>query len=273
MIKQIQILFFLFLFLNLFLSSGPQTEKPQVFQINEENPSLITEIFLVKSQTYNGTTTPSKLVIWIKTRQEAYMKLHYKKEIIKGGLLTRGFNIVHIPASGLFERSETYLYNLELKTENLIEKKEIKIDIQVDISDPVKKKEETVKTVIYDLSMFIGDRLILASKKTRSKKIALKMELPKFEANPDLWKLPSKDNMAQNTVPILGLALAAVQLITETVFKKEKPKLEETIPTAQEVTAIFSRLSSYGIPQKVKAIIKLSWGDEESEGKNRNETK
>jgi hypothetical protein len=229
------------------------------FNSPAEDPTpLITDIALIKPDSYDQTFFPRKLIVGVDISANAYYKLSFKGDIIKAGLLPRGLNLIHLEASHLFQASATHTYLLGLKREDMILEKEIIIDIRLETSTILKTEAEDGNRE-YKLSMFVGDKLIISKKKIRHEALS-----PKTETLPSpRYQEPFDSNFetgpVSNSFPILGAVAEILKLIKELKSKREKS--EKTIQKQRQITTTFRQVDSEGVLKEVKAIITLTTRD------------
>jgi hypothetical protein len=224
----------------------------------EEEFLFIADIGLINSKISNGLTPPSRLVIGIDIKKEAYYKLSYKRDIIGGGFFNKGLNIFNIEATDLFEKSGSFKYILDLKVGTLVLSKEIEINIQLDSFDDIKKTEDKIKNPEYEISLFIGDKLVTSSKKKLiSSKLSYKVELPPMPDNYDAFYDLKRSDPALNSFSILDAVGAALGLVKKLITEKNKKKREIPIQKHKQITRTFLRKNSEGVAKEVKAVITL----------------
>ena len=224
----------------------------------EEEFLIIADMGLINSKISNGLTPPARLVVGIDIKKEAYYKLSYKKDIIGGGLFNKGLNIFNIEATDLFEKSGSFKYILDLKVGALVLSKEIEINIQLDSFDDIKKTEDKIKNPEYEISLFIGDKLVTSSKKKLiSSKLSYKVELPPMPENYDAFYDLKRSDPALNSFSILDAVGAAYGLVKKLITEKNKEKREIPIQKHRQITRTFLRKNSEGVAKEVKAVITL----------------
>jgi len=247
MIKRIVLLFLFFLYFSFPLFA--QEELP-----------LISDISLINSNT-SGLNPPAKLMIGVDMERDAYYKLSDKENTIKGGLFKRGLNIISIEADDLFQKSGSRIYFLDFKANDLMLRKEIEIDIQLDSHEIVKKTDDKRENQEFELSMFIGDKLILTSKKLPQITPSVKLEFPPW---PDTYKPHNpieRVNSPLNSFSIFDAVGVAYDLIKKLVSKKSEEKEVNPIQMQKQMKATFLRKNSEGASEEVRAVITLKTRD------------
>jgi hypothetical protein len=254
--KKILILFFAGL---LFFSgnlSGRELEINQTQQeVNVVDP-LISGVSLVKSLSYNQNVPPSRIVLGIEMKVRAHYKLSGEAGVLRGGLFMKGFNVLHIDSLGYFERSGLYTFTLDVVSGDVSQTKTISLEIKVDSPKLPAKKKDPPKEIKYHLFMYVGDHLIVSSKKLPGQVLGFKFDLPKIDA-PDPFKPPDKGDPLLNSVSIVDVALAAAKMISDLVTKKDEKTEEYVVKKYQQITLTFLRKDPLGVPRKVNAVMTL----------------
>lgn len=221
----------------------------------EKTYPLVHQIMLINGENYQGPQPPTELLLGIDIKNRAYYKLLEKGEVIKGSVLSPGFNTVSLPAGDLFAQSGSHTYVLSLKKGPLVLKKKLTLQIQLISSEPQKEEPESLKGE-YTLSLHIGENLILSRKKILDR---LRMEvkptpLPPgysfFDPDPD-------ENPMANSISVFDAVDVLTQWMKEATTKKKKEAEPYTPQTTRRLTASFMRTDSQGKAQKVQAVIIL----------------
>lgn len=223
---------------------------------------LITEIALIDSEIYKRPTPPDKIVIGVDIENPAYYKLSDDKKIIRGGLFNRGFNSFSLAAQELFDNSGSHMYILDLKTDDLLLKKELEIDIQLDSQVITKKTEDEARNIEYNLSLYIGDELIISSKKLHHEKLSWKVEIPAPTSNlspliPPEKVDPSKEDYTLNSFSIQDAVAGVLQLIKGLKKKESAEEKVSYFQKTRQLTTTFIRKNLEGTEKEVRAVIRL----------------
>ncbi len=222
---------------------------------------LVRDIGLIGDESSKDFASPDKLIIGVEVSRDALYKLSDEKNVIKAGYFTRGLNTVEVEANGLFMESGTHLYFLDLKAGDFTLKKEIEIDIQLDSSGVdsgtprlVKKPEPE-----YELSMFIGEKLIVSGRKSLSEELSFNIELPPMPDGYGPFYEIEKEykNPLRNSFSILDAIGAGYSLIKSLIDKKKKKKITAPVQKHEQITATFMRRDSEGTAKEVTAVIRL----------------
>lgn len=230
-----------------------------LYSFGQDTSTLVIEVGLIKDKTGKTLAPPEKLVLGIDISMEAYYKLSDEENVIKGGLLRRGLNIVDIDAMGLFEESGTHVYFLDLKFGDLIIKKEIEIDIHLDSPGGDSGTPGQVRDPEYELSMFVGNQLIVTGKKVPFKGASFEIEKPRLpEGYGPFYEIEKEYKSPMlNSFSILDAAGAVYDLIKKAIGKKKRQKSMRPIQKHKQLTVTFLRRDSEGVSREVNARIEL----------------
>jgi hypothetical protein len=264
MFRKIDILIAALFVLNLGLNPAEKINSVQS-AAGSEKKSLIQNISFIDLKNYTGRNPPSNLVLGINVGKDVFYKLSDSHAVLKGGLLKSGFNTVSIESRDLFSGSGTYAYSLEVKAGPVIQKQYFDIEIVLDLppqpAAPEKKPEEKSEDKIYQLSLYIGDRLIASGQKTQKNKPDLKIELPPSHGAFQPFGPPERDDPMMHSVPIPVVLAEAYKLIKNAVKKRKAKKQASQARMVKQMTASFLRLNSAGAEIEVEAQISLKMKD------------
>jgi hypothetical protein len=221
--------------------------------------SPVKDIWLVEIGEDKIFTPPDRLVIGIDLTENAYYKLSDKENVIKGGLFKKGPNFIDIEANDLFKKSGTHVYSLDLKVGEFVLREKIEIDIQLDFDDVDVQSKNKAENPEYELSMFIGDRLVLSSKKFLPKNLSFEIEKPPLPENyGPFYEVRGRDkNPMLNSFSIIDAVGAAYGLIKKMIDKKRMRKTEQPLKKYRQQTVAFIRRDSEGISREIHALITL----------------
>ena len=233
---------------------------------------LITEVAFLDGKIYDKPEPPAKLLLAVHMANSAYYRLSAGKNIISGGIFNKGLNVITLKADRLFDQSGRHLYFLDVKADDLVLRKEIEIDIQLEPSLPEKRiefqmknsrKKDEIKNIEYKLSMFIGDKLIVSSRKIQPYKLALKLDIPltkgKYQPfGPVVDKAsPFNADPLANSFSIPQAIASLAQLLKGSGKKSQAAKKAPPPQEKKQIEITFIRKKSQGIEEKVDAALKL----------------
>ena len=184
---------------------------------------LISAIYLIDPRDPPEDSPPSSLVLALEVDISGYFKLIHDERTLKGSLLRKGANTVSIPTSGLFEKSGTHVFLLEFMVDSLIVKKPIEIEIQMENPPPLPRAEPAREELEYTVSLYIGDRLVVSSRRALSESKKLHYEPRLFK--PVIPYEPPKESTKElpRGFDIIGALGMAAKVISGLVKKKEEP--------------------------------------------------
>lgn len=230
-----------------------------LYSFGEDSSTVVIEIGLIEGKTGKTIAPPEKLVLGIDISVDAYYKFSDKENVIKGGLLRRGLNMVDVEAKGLFEESNTHVYFLDLKVGDLILKKEIEIDINLDSPGVDSGIPSQARDPEYELSMFVGNQLIVTGKKVPFKGASFEIEKPPLpEGYGPFYEIEKEyKNPMFNSFSIIDAAGAVYDLIKKAIGKKKSQKSERPIQKHKQLTITFLRRDAEGVSREINARIEL----------------
>ena len=222
---------------------------------------FVSEMAFVESDIYQGPSPPDKLIIGIDVESDAYYKLSSEEGVIRGGLLKQGFNSISIKANDFFQKSGSRTYFLDLKKGDLIVSKEIEIDIQIDSSVKVKRKIEVADKPVpnpeFKISLFVGDKLIIESKKLAYENLPLKLHLPPWPDELRPYGPIYENKFALNSFAISDAVGAIYQLYKLIKNGKKDDTKPKPIQKQMQVRSTFLREASGGEAEEFRAVITL----------------
>ncbi|MFQ6108259.1 MAG: hypothetical protein ACE5L7_01735 [Candidatus Aminicenantales bacterium] len=227
----------------------------------KEKYPFVSEIFLIESDAFQGPHPPDILVVGIKIEGDAYYKLSDEEGTIKGGLLKKGFNTIRINADRFFRKSGKHIFYMDLKAGDLIVRRQIEMDVRMDSSAIVEKKvkveEKPIENPEFKISMYVGDELIVSSKKLSYDNLPLKLIFPPWPEDASPYGPVHRNKFALNSFSVVEAVGAIYELIKG--FKKEKRehKRPEPIKKRMQVRASFLRKDEEGRAEEVRAVITL----------------
>ena len=217
----------------------------------------MSEIFLVNDEMYKKYVPPWEIILGVEMEADAFYKISAKDEVLQGGLLRKGFNSLHIPAQGFFEKSGPHRFVLDMKSDGTSEKKEITIEVKLMPVYIVQKRGEERKKYEYSVSFFIGGRLIYSTKKIPLSDISFKLDLPPSQGvyNP----FGQIDGMYKpvQSVSILDAIAGIYSLVNTLGAGKDKGKHNEPIQKKQQIETTFVKSNTKGDVWQWRAMIQL----------------
>jgi hypothetical protein len=221
-----------------------------------------------------ASTLPAGIEIGLDLLNNAYYKISLGPYALEGGFWPRGFHIVTVPVEGLFDRSGTYEFSLDLKSGALVLRKPIRIEVNVSsvarlgslppafpaVEDGNKPRPAppVQSNLEGDLSLYVGGKLIMTSRKlaVRMPPINIPIPGPSMRGTKPYLPPPKTDPMA-NSVSILD-ALALTYMTLKDLLSKKPPA--PSAPSYQKVTSLsfsFDRAAGDGPVSGARADVRL----------------
>jgi hypothetical protein len=230
---------------------------------------LVYDLNLLSYPRTPATGLPASVDVGLILLNEAFYRISLGPYILEGGYWPRGYHILTIPLRGLFDRSDTYEFTLDLKNGDIICRKPIRVRVELadiagapaapppreDTSPPPNLPLKQVKEG--EISVYIDGKLVLRSRKLAPRPIPFTFPLggPLMQGQKPYMPPPTNDfrNSGVNVMDAIALAYKAIKdLMAE---KPPKP----IAPSYQKVGSLsfaYSRTASGG--QSVSARASLS---------------
>ncbi len=270
-----QKLLFIFIFFLLFLFQSHLPAAPQEqHQPQNQEEKLIRDVTLVDKPGWikeknkndnNRLPLPNPLTIGIDMAKETVFKLTAaeSKQTIAAGTLTQGMNMIDLPTNGLFQKSGSHTYVLEVKADEIEQEKIFILETRIESDSPgsfseIGEEPVKAKTYIYEASMFVGRNHIGSIQKTNTflsglLKNALKkrVDMRYDPASPPNSRLPA--------FGISPLTLAAV--VAKALKKHSERKKEEKIRYiyVKQISGGFYRKDKDGKEKPLDMTIKINF--------------
>ena len=217
---------------------------------------LAQEIALIDARYPEDIPLPAAQIVVVDMANEAYFKFSDDSGTLRGGLFRRGFNSLSLDMNDLFRNAGPRLFTLELKSEDLIVRKEIEVSVRIDSRTVIKAKDEEARKQEYTLSLFVNDQLAAVSKKSLPYRLPWSFPLPP----PNGRFMPfgpvdprDRNNPMINSVPIMAIPMVITELLN--ALKKGKPVETPPIEKKPVVSLTFRERNLEGGIEEVKAAI------------------
>jgi len=216
-----------------------------------------------------ATGLPAAVEVGLELLNPAYYRVSLGPYILEGGYWTAGFHILTIPLNGLFDRSDTYDFILDLMAGDIIVRKPVRV--RIDIADMVAgaapSPRETfspepgrpAKTIQEgEISLYVDGKLVLRSRKIAAKPTSFTFPLggPLMPGQKPYLPPPKTDPMASgvNIVDAIALAYKAIK----DLVSKKPPR--PSPPSYQKVSSLsfaYSRTTAEALAVSARASISL----------------
>ncbi len=210
---------------------------------------LVTNVSLLEYREADEEGLPSMIEVGMDLLNEAFYRFSLQSRILEGGHWQGGFHILTIPVSDLFEESGSYDFILDLKFGDLVLRKPIRIDIDVESSGLSRTAKEAGRLASGappprplqipegEISLYVGGRLILTSKKTAPQyapPVNIPLPGPSMPGQKPYLPPPKDDPMSRGVSIIDALTLAYQAIKDLTSKKPPKP----SPPSYRKVTSM-----------------------------------
>ena len=247
---------------------------------------LISAVNFLYSPANTGSTLPAGLEIGLDLMNDAYYKISLGPYTLEGGFWPRGFHIITVPVKGLFERSGTYDFTLDLKpgagppspgpggAGDIIVRKPIRIAVELtsvasarppasvlpEVRIPSKPAQASPAApgLSGELSLYVDGKLVMRSRKIAAKAPPINIPLggPSMMGTKPYLPPPKTDPMA-NGVSVLDAIALTYKVLKDLISKK--PPIPSP-PSYQKVTSLsfsFTRAEADGTSSDAKASVRL----------------
>lgn len=252
-----------------FLDVGPLRELLTFWGPWKKTYPLVYDVNLLSYSRTPVTGLPASVDIGLELLNEALYRISLGPYVLEGGLWPKGFHILTIPLRGLFERSDTYEFTLDLKAGDIVCRRPIRV--RIDIADlapaPVPVRRDDALAALPsvplrpiregEISVYIDGKLVLKSRKIAARAAAFTFPLggPLMQGQKPYMPPPKTDPMMSG-VNILDALALAYKAIKDLVAKKP-PK--PSPPSYQKVSSLaFAYARTTSADQSVSARASLS---------------
>jgi len=233
---------------------------------------LITNILFLERPDESESFPPLSLEVGLDLMNPGYYKISRGERVLEGGFWQAGYHILRLPVTSAYEGADRADFDLDLRTGAMVVRKRISIVIGIQESPTptlLPKRSNSARDPIRlprqvegEVSLYIGDKLILTSKKLSSRPSPIVFKLPGPSApGTKPYMAPRKDDPILNQVSILD-AVATIYDVLKDLGKKKKAASAEAPAyqkTAQRAFS-FTRAASDGSAVRIKASVSLETG-------------
>jgi hypothetical protein len=193
---------------------------------------LVTDLVFLERAGETDPSPPARLEIGFELLNSAYYKVTISDRILEGGLWQHGFHILKLPFSAGYDKTGSLEFDLDLKSGGMVVRKHIMIEVDVRATGPITSLPP-VRAAVSDwlppprlvegeVSLYVGDKLILKSKKLSSKPAPIIFKIPGPSApGTKPYLAPRKNDPMLNSVSILDALALAYQTVKDLVKKKK----------------------------------------------------
>lgn len=244
---------------------------------------LVSELaFLYRGQA-SFSALPATVEVGLQTSTNAYYRISLNGVIIEGGLWPGGWHVLTIPVAQLFSSPGGYEFMLDLKSDDLVIRKPIRLDVDITetalAAAPAAARAFPLMPRVSGtghgrpapppqpsslqgtISLYIDDKLIMSSRKSAPKAPPVEIPIPgpSMPGQKPYMPPPKSDPMA-NGVSVLDALALAYRAVRDLLSRKPPPP---PAPTYQKVTSLsysFVRTSENGVVSRVRAVLSVGPG-------------
>lgn len=217
-----------------------------------------------------ATGLPASVDVGLELLNEAFYRISLGPYILEGGYWPRGYHILTIPLRGLFDRSDTYEFTLDLKAGDIICRKPIRVRVELadiagapaapppreDVSPPPNLPLRQVKEG--EISVYIDGKLVLRSRKLAPRPIPFTFPLggPLMQGQKPYMPPPTND-IRNSGVNVMDAIALAYQAIKDLVAKKPPKPIAPSYQKVGSLSFAYSRTASGGKSVSARASLSL----------------
>jgi hypothetical protein len=216
-----------------------------------------------------ATGLPAAVEVGLELLNPAFYRISLGPYILEGGYWPAGFHILTVPLNGLFERSGTYDFILDLRAGDIIVRKPVRVRIDIaDMAagtapsprDTFSPQPGTPAKAIQEgeISLFVDGKLILRSRKIAAKPSSFTFPLggPLMPGQKPYLPPPKTDPMASGVNIIDAIALA-YKAIKDLVARKPPKPSPPSYQKVSNLSFAYSRTTAEGLAVSARASIGL----------------
>jgi hypothetical protein len=217
---------------------------------------LVTGLSFLEYRASQEMGLPATIQVGMDLLNAAYFKVSRGDRVLEGGHWGKGFHILDLPVSDLFEQSGTHEFSLILKAGDLVVRKPILIDIEVrtELSSSASPATAGIppsetftgksqKVPEGEIALYVDGRLVLSSKKTAPRSpepLKIPIPGPSMPGTKPYLLPPREDPMSRGVSILDALALAYKAIKDLTAKKPPKPSPPSYTKATSMVFPFFS---------------------------------
>jgi len=237
----------------------------------EKRYPLVYDLNLLSYARTPATGLPASVDVGLQVLNEAFYRVSLGPYILEGGFWPKGFHILTIPLSGLFSRSDTYEFTLDLKAGDLIVRRPVRL--QVDIADVAPVRGPTPQETFAarpstapvrpiqegEISVYIDGKLVLKSRKIAARPAPFSFPLggPLMQGQKPYMPPPNRDPAIAPGVSVLDALALAYKAIKDLVGKKPPKPLAASYQKVSVLSFSYSRTTTAGQAVSARASLSL----------------
>jgi hypothetical protein len=232
---------------------------------------LVYDLNLLSYPRTPATGLPASVDVGFELLNDAFYRVSLGPYILEGGFWPRGYHILTIPLRGLFDRSDTYEFILDLKAGDIICRRPVRV--RVDLADiagePAEPRVESTPAPSLplkqvqegEISVYVDGKLVLRSRKLAPRPIPFTFPLggPLMQGQKPYMPPPTGSPMNQGIYLNDAIALA-YKAIKDLVAKKPPKPLPPSYQKVGSLSFAYSRTATGGRSVSARASLSLPPG-------------
>ena len=253
-----------------FLDVGPLRELLTFWGPWKKTYPLVYDVNLLSYSRTPATGLPASVDIGLELLNEALYRISLGPYVLEGGLWPKGFHILTVPLRGLFERSDTYEFTLDLKAGDIICRRPIRVRIEVadhgPAPIPVRRDDALAAPPSIplrpiregEISLYVDGKLVLKSRKIAARAAAFTFPLggPLMQGQKPYMPPPKNDPMMSG-VNILDALALAYKAIKDLVAKKPPTPSPPSYQKVSSLSFAYARTTSADRSVSARASLSL----------------
>ncbi len=232
----------------------------------QEGSGLILDLGLLGGPRITRASPPTTFNLGLELTRNVPFKLIYKEAVVDAGLMNKGFNVIPLDLTGLFQKSGTAIFILEFMTGGPVLRRELSLSVELDeemesgsgIDSPAPEPKVSYLEREYSVSLYVNQRLVAVNRKKLLGKISMDLKLPPMPRNYDPFFPEKHRDPLTNTVSILDALGLAVQMAGKLLKKPENPSPSSSLRPLRQIQVDFTRLTPQGLEKPVSATLTLN---------------
>ncbi|MEN6560413.1 MAG: hypothetical protein ABFD52_06545 [Acidobacteriota bacterium] len=253
-----------------FLDVGPLRELLGFWASWKRTYPLVHDINLLSYSRTPATGIPASVDIGLELLNQALYRISLGPYVLEGGSWPKGFHILTIPLRGLFDRSDTYEFILDLKAGDIICRRPIRVRVEIaDVGPapaPIRRDDFLAAPSSVplrpiregEISLYVDGKLVLKSRKIAARATPFTFPLggPLLPGQKP-YMPPAKNDPMMSGVNILDALALAYKSIKDLVAKKPPKPVPPSYQKVSSLSFAYSRTTSADQSVSARASITL----------------
>jgi hypothetical protein len=236
---------------------------------------LVSDMNFLLRNANTGANPPAAIEVGLDLLNDAFYRISLGPHTLEGGFWPRGFHILTLSVADMFSRPGSYEFTLDLKSGDFVVRKPIRIDVEIstiaspaapapvmpEVRDGSKSRKTPVPSATNiggDLSLWVGGRLIMTTRKLAVRVPAINIPIPgpSMAGTKPYMPPPTTDPFA-NAIPILDALAFGYKTVKDLLAKKPVVPSAPTYQKVESLTFTYGRTAEDGAATKARAVFRL----------------